>query len=186
MRYDTARKILAEAIEQIDEGRNSYAQRSASLIGRMGGSPEEVRQGITGKRNPAAKSGRALLTKAHKAAEKKREKDPYYPYGKAESRRMSRYMAEAKPPEDMTPYHPDNTDPRVSPSSKPYYGRPDRGPKPMPIPRPGSGNKPSWVRPLGPTDPDWHYGLPNYPFPPDLSGSGGRPNSVANRTRTTK
>ena len=91
MNYQTARQILAEAIEQLDEGRKTWHQRSASLIGRMGGSPEEVRQGITGKRTPAAKSGRALLNKAQKAAEKKMQRDPDYPYGKAESRRMSKY-----------------------------------------------------------------------------------------------
>jgi hypothetical protein len=91
MNYRAARAILSEAIEQLDEGRKTYAQRSASLIGRMGGSPEEVRQGITGKRTPAAKSGRALLAKAQKAAEKKMMRDPDYPYGKAESRRMSKY-----------------------------------------------------------------------------------------------
>ena len=96
MRYETARQILAEAIEQLDEGRKSWHQRSASLIGRMGGSPEEVRQGITGKRTPAAKSGRALLNKAQKAAEKKMQRDPDYPYGKAESRRMSKYMSESE------------------------------------------------------------------------------------------
>jgi hypothetical protein len=97
MRYDIAKAILSEAIEQLDEGRKTWYQRSASLIGRMGGSPEEVRQGITGKRTPAAKSGRALLTKAQKAAEKKeRDGDPDYPYGKAESRRMSKYMSEAR------------------------------------------------------------------------------------------
>lgn len=96
MRYTEARAILSEAIEQLGEGRKTFAQRSASLIGRMGGSPEEVRQGITGKRTPAAKSGRALLTKAQKAAEKKRERDPDYPYGKAESRRMSKYMSESE------------------------------------------------------------------------------------------
>lgn len=89
MKYGKAREIIAEA-------RKTFAQRSASLIGRMGGSPEEVRQGITGKRTPAAKSGRALLTKARKAAERKREKDPYFPYGKAETRRMSKYMSEAQ------------------------------------------------------------------------------------------
>ena len=96
MRYTEARAILSEAIEQLDEGRKTFAQRSASLIGRMGGSPEEVRQGITGKRTPAAKSGRALLTKAQKDAERKRERDPNYPYGKAESRRMSKYMSESE------------------------------------------------------------------------------------------
>lgn len=89
MKYGKARELIAEA-------RKTFAQRSASLIGRMGGSPEEVRQGITGKRTPAAKSGRALLTKAHKAAEKKRKRDPDYPYGKAETRRMSKYMSEAR------------------------------------------------------------------------------------------
>jgi hypothetical protein len=92
MRYTEARQTIAEAIEQLDEGRKSWYQRSASLIGRMGGSPEEVRQGITGKRTPAAKSGRALLNKAQKAADKKMQRDPHYPYGKAESRRMSKYM----------------------------------------------------------------------------------------------
>lgn len=92
----TLRQRIKEATEQLDEGRKTFAQRSASLIGRMGGSPEEVRQGITGKRTPAAKSGRALLTKAQKAAERKRERDPDYPYGKAESRRMSKYMSESE------------------------------------------------------------------------------------------
>lgn len=96
MRYTEARAILSEAIEQLGEGRKTFAQRSASLIQRMGGSPEEIRQGITGKRTPAAKSGRALLTKAQKAAEKKRERDPDYPYGKAETRRMSKYMSESE------------------------------------------------------------------------------------------
>ena len=89
MKYEKARQIIAEA-------RKTFAQRSASLIGRMGGSPDEVRQGITGKRTPAAKGGRALLTKAYKDAERKREKDPYFPYGKAETRRMSKYMSEAR------------------------------------------------------------------------------------------
>lgn len=89
MKYGKARELIAEA-------RKTFAQRSASLIGRMGGSPEEVRQGITGKRTPAAKGGRALLNKAYKAAEKKRERDPDYPYGKAETRRMSKYMSEAQ------------------------------------------------------------------------------------------
>ena len=92
MKYGKARELVESAIEHLGEGRKTFAQRSASLIGRMGGSPEEVRQGITGKRTSAAKSGRQLLTKAHKGAEKKRERDPDYPYGKAETRRMSKYV----------------------------------------------------------------------------------------------
>lgn len=90
------KSAVSEAIDQLGEGRKTFAQRSASLIQRMGGSPEEIRQGITGKRTPAAKSGRALLTKAQKAAERKRERDPDYPYGKAETRRMSKYMSESE------------------------------------------------------------------------------------------
>jgi hypothetical protein len=48
----------------------------------MGGNPEEVRQGITLKRTPHAKSGRKLLKKALASAEQKRsDNQPNYPYG---------------------------------------------------------------------------------------------------------
>lgn len=99
MRYTEARAILSEAIEQLDEASNLRRQRSrmahreASLIRRAGGSQEEVRDALSGKRTPTAKSGLGLLAKAYKSAGKNRSnKDPYFPYGKAETRRMSKYM----------------------------------------------------------------------------------------------
>ena len=91
MRYTEARQILAEAAMELgllNEASNlrraisRFRHRDASLIQRMGGNPEEVRQGITLKRNPHAKSGRKLLKKALDNAEKKRsDNQPNYPYG---------------------------------------------------------------------------------------------------------
>lgn len=80
---------IAEAIEQIDEASNLRRRMSrayhhmASLLRRAGATPEEVRQGITGRRTPAAKSGRALLVKAMNDSRRKEAKNmPNYPYGR--------------------------------------------------------------------------------------------------------
>lgn len=79
MKYTQAREIVETALARLIP---RTKHREASLIRRQGGTDDEIRAGITGKRSPAAKSGRALLRQAYKDADKKREAMPNYPYGK--------------------------------------------------------------------------------------------------------
>jgi hypothetical protein len=91
MKYETARELIAEALEQLDEATGTNMRRRiargdrrlASLMGRAGASSDEIKATIGGKRTPAAKSGRAKLAGAERSARQKQsEKMPNYPYGR--------------------------------------------------------------------------------------------------------